>query len=79
MYEEAKAKGKEGCYYFWKTDIMMTREEMVGFWDEMATKYPIISLVNPQLGKYFQEHDPNHLFAYKWIVLLFKFPLKYLS
>ena len=36
MYEEAKAKGKEGCYYFWKTDIMMTREEMVNFWAEMA-------------------------------------------
>jgi len=44
MYEEAKAKGKEGCYYFWKTDIMKTREEMVEFWAEMATKYPIISL-----------------------------------
>jgi len=44
MYEEAKAKGKEGCYYFWKTDIMKTREEMVDFWAEMATKYPIISL-----------------------------------
>jgi len=44
MYEEAKAKGKEGCYYFWKTDIMKTREEMVDFWAEMAEKYPIISL-----------------------------------
>ena len=44
MYEEAKAKGKEGCYYFWKTDIMKTREEMVEFWAEMAEKYPIISL-----------------------------------
>ena len=44
MYEEAKAKGQEGKYYFWKTDIMMTKEEMVDFWDEMASKYPIISL-----------------------------------
>ena len=44
MYEEAKAKGKEGCYYFWKTDIMKTREEMVEFWAELANKYPIISL-----------------------------------
>jgi enolase len=44
MYEEAKAKGQEGKYYFWKTDVMMTREEMVSFWEEMAEKYPIISL-----------------------------------
>jgi enolase len=44
MYEEAKAKGQEGKYYFWKTDIMKTKEEMVDFWDEMASKYPIISL-----------------------------------
>lgn len=44
MYEEAKAKGQEGKYYFWKTDVMKTKEEMVSFWEEMASKYPIISL-----------------------------------
>lgn len=44
MYDEAKAKGKEGCYYFWKTDIMKTKEEMVEFWAELSEKYPIISL-----------------------------------
>lgn len=44
MYEEAKAKGKEGCYYFWKTDVMKTREEMVDFWVDWANKYPIISI-----------------------------------
>jgi enolase len=44
MYEEAKAKGKEGNYYFWKTDIMKTREEMIAFWEEMVSKYPIISI-----------------------------------
>jgi enolase len=44
MYEEAKEKGQEGNYYFWKTDIMKTKEEMVAFWEEMASKYPIISL-----------------------------------
>ncbi len=44
MYEEAKAKGKEGCYYFWKTDKMFTMEEMVDFWAEMVSKYPIISI-----------------------------------
>ena len=44
MYEEAKAKGKEGCYYFWKTNIMKTREEMVDFWADWVSKYPIISI-----------------------------------
>ncbi|HZK28162.1 MAG TPA: phosphopyruvate hydratase [Thermoclostridium sp.] len=44
MYEAAKAKGQEGSYYFWKTDIMKTREELISFWEELAEKYPIISL-----------------------------------
>ncbi len=44
MYEEAKAKGQEGSYYFWKTDIMKTKEEMVNYWADLAEKYPIISL-----------------------------------
>ena len=44
MYEEAKKKGKEGCYYFWKQDIMKTREEMVDFWADWAARYPIISI-----------------------------------
>ena len=44
MYEEAKAKGEEGKYYFWKTDKMFTKEEMVDFWAEMVDKYPIISI-----------------------------------
>lgn len=44
MYEEAKAKGEEGNYYFWKTDKMFTKEEMIDFWVEMVDKYPIISI-----------------------------------
>jgi len=44
MYEEAKIKGQEGSYYFWKSDIMKTRDEMVNYWAELAEKYPIISL-----------------------------------
>jgi len=44
MYEEAKEKGQEGKYYFWKTNVMKTKEEMVSFWEEMVSKYPIISL-----------------------------------
>ena len=44
MYEEAKKIGEEGKYYFWKTKELFTVEEMISFWDEMAKKYPIISL-----------------------------------
>lgn len=44
LYDEAKKKGKEGCYYFWKSDMMKTPEEMVDFWAELLEKYPIISL-----------------------------------
>ncbi len=44
MYEEAKAKGKEGCYYFWKTDRMFTVDQLIDYWAEMCEKYPIISI-----------------------------------
>jgi enolase len=44
MYGAAKKKGQEGKYYFWKSDILKTREEMVDYWAELAEKYPIISL-----------------------------------
>ncbi|MDP4118986.1 MAG: phosphopyruvate hydratase [Bacillota bacterium] len=43
MYDEAKKIGKDG-YYFWKTDIFRTREEMISYWQELSEKYPIISL-----------------------------------
>jgi enolase len=44
MYEEAKKIGKEGCYYFWKTDILKTADEMIDFWASWCEKYPIISI-----------------------------------
>lgn len=44
MYEEAKKKGDTGKYYFWKTDKMLSREEMVDFWADWVAKYPIISI-----------------------------------
>ncbi len=44
LYEEAKAHGREGEYYFWKSDKFMTRDEVIAFWEEMTSKYPIISL-----------------------------------
>ena len=44
MYEEAKARGREGEYYFWKSDKYYTREELTAYWEDLANKYPIISL-----------------------------------
>lgn len=38
MYQE------DGTYFFWKTGIRKTKEEMVSFWEELVNKYPIISL-----------------------------------
>jgi enolase len=38
MYQE------DGSYLFWKSGIKKTKEEMVSFWEELANKYPIISL-----------------------------------
>lgn len=43
MYEEAKKIGKDG-YYFWKTNVLKTKEEMVEYLIDLANKYPIISI-----------------------------------
>ena len=43
MFEEAKKIGKDG-YYFWKTDIFKTKTEMIDYIEELANKYPIISI-----------------------------------
>ena len=44
MFEEAKKIGHEGNYYFWKTGEEFTCDQMISYWEEMANKYPIISL-----------------------------------
>ena len=44
MYEEAKAAGRPGDYLFWKSGEYKTVDEMVNYWDDLCTKYPIISL-----------------------------------
>jgi len=43
LYEEAKKIGRDG-YYFWKTDVFKTQDEMIQYWESLANKYPIISL-----------------------------------
>ncbi len=44
MYDEAKKIGKEGCYYFWKTEELKTADEMIEYLSNLAEKYPIISI-----------------------------------
>ena len=44
LYDEAKKKGQDGKYYFWKSDMMKTREEMVAFYADLVNNYPIISI-----------------------------------
>lgn len=44
MYDEAKKAGREGDYLFWKAGEYKTVEEMVDFWDQVCSKYPVISL-----------------------------------
>lgn len=44
LWEAAKEKGEEGKYFFWKSNMMKTREEMVEFWTDLVNKYPIISI-----------------------------------
>ena len=43
MYDEANKIGKEG-YYFWKTDVLKTKQEMIEYIVELTEKYPIISV-----------------------------------
>ncbi len=44
LYEEAKKNGRDGDYFFWKSDVYKTRSEMVDYWEALIEKYPIISL-----------------------------------
>ena len=43
MKEEAKKIGKDG-YYFWKTDIFKSNEEMINYLIDLCNKYPIVSI-----------------------------------
>ena len=44
MYDEAKKIGKEGSYYFWKTDELKSVDEMINYLVDLANKYPIVSI-----------------------------------
>jgi enolase len=44
LWDEAKKKGEEGKYYFWKSNLMKTPAEMVDFWADLVNNYPVISI-----------------------------------
>jgi len=44
MYEEAKKAGRVGEYYFWKTNQFFSTDELISYYEMLASKYPIISL-----------------------------------
>lgn len=44
MYQEAIKIGKEGKYYFWKTNELKTTDEMIKYFEDLIKKYPIISI-----------------------------------
>lgn len=44
FYEEAAKQGKKGSYLFWKSGEYRTAEEMILYWEQLVSKYPIVSL-----------------------------------
>ena len=44
MYQEAVKIGKEGKYYFWKTNELKTTDEMIKYFEDLIKNYPIISI-----------------------------------
>lgn len=44
LWDEAKKKGEEGKYYFWKSNMLKTSAEMVDFYADLTNNYPIISI-----------------------------------
>ena len=51
MYDEALKKGEEGSYYFWKSDKMLTREELIEYYEELVNKYPMIISIEDGLAE----------------------------
>ena len=52
MYEEAKKINEEGKYYFWKSDVLKSKEEFLQYYIDLVEKYPISSIEDP-----FSEED----------------------
>ncbi|HEX2954106.1 MAG TPA: phosphopyruvate hydratase [Bacillota bacterium] len=44
LWDEGKKKGEDGKYFFWKSNILKSSEEMVDFYTDLVNNYPIISI-----------------------------------
>ena len=44
MYEEAKKIGKDGQYYFWKSQKLYTTKTLINYYKKLVEKYPIVSI-----------------------------------
>lgn len=44
MYMEAEKEGRKGEYFFWKSKEYKSVEEMIAYWEDLVSKYPIASL-----------------------------------
>jgi enolase len=44
LWDEAKKKGEDGKYFFWKSNMVKTSAEMVDFYADLVNNYPIISI-----------------------------------
>ena len=47
MFEEAMTLGQKDKYYFWKTDQLFSKSELMKFYLGLIKKYPIISIEDP--------------------------------
>ena len=44
MYDAAIKNGQEGKYLFWKTGQVYTADELISYYEDLVSKYPIISI-----------------------------------
>jgi enolase len=44
LFDAAGAAGKKGSYLFWKSGQVKSSHEMVTYWEDLADRFPIISL-----------------------------------
>lgn len=44
MFEEAKKAGREGEYLFWKAGEYKSVDDMIGYLEDLCTRYPVMSI-----------------------------------
>ena len=44
LYEAAGRAGHQGQYLFWKTGELRSGEDLINYWEDLASRYPILSL-----------------------------------